>query len=385
MELTPAKSDDATSPLGNGPDGVYDRAEYLYRVTVSVRNTNERAIFIAVGACARDTRMGLQLKFTCPGATAPSRRSKYYETFKSAFVWKHPELLEENGITLVTDDPDFVFINYKEFHPEFVASLPAPVLVEDATDGVALGGLRRMALAHPKVAAVFREVDFRDSRYHNGKTYAGDYAAGLRGEAMGRKINWYHEQWLDEAALAKIQLVFPLTFSPARVVPTSSLAERSYDLHCVVNAASCGDYRSWYVDQVETVPVRRFVFRAHPPEHKLPHAEYLGTMRDSRIVVSPWGYGLWNWRDYEAILNRCVLLKPDTSMIRAIPDMYDPSDPWYVPHRHDCSDLACQVQAILENLPRYQALVDECQRRLVEALEPARLIRRMAEAIRSVA
>jgi spore maturation protein CgeB len=66
---------------------------------------------------------------------------------------------------------------------------------------------------------------------------------------------------------------------------------------------------------------------------------YYQEMRSSRICVSPFGYGELCWRDFEAVLCGCLLVKPDVSHLRTEPDIFIPGET-YVPIRWDFSDLA---------------------------------------------
>ena len=42
-------------------------------------------------------------------------------------------------------------------------------------------------------------------------------------------------------------------------------------------------------------------------------------MRHSRICISPFGYGEICWRDFEAILCGCLVVKPDMSHVETNP------------------------------------------------------------------
>ena len=52
------------------------------------------------------------------------------------------------------------------------------------------------------------------------------------------------------------------------------------------------------------------------------YEEYVALMRRTKVVVSPWGWGEWCWRDCEAIYFGCALVKPDTDYVYTYPDIF---------------------------------------------------------------
>ena len=66
--------------------------------------------------------------------------------------------------------------------------------------------------------------------------------------------------------------------------------------------------------------------------------EYYREMISSKICVSPFGYGEICWRDFEAIICGCLLVKPDISHVETNPDVFRPYET-YVPVKWDFSDL----------------------------------------------
>lgn len=79
-------------------------------------------------------------------------------------------------------------------------------------------------------------------------------------------------------------------------------------------------------------------YRVLTPESRVGQDEYYREMRRSRICVSPFGYGELCWRDFEAILCGCLLIKPDVGHLRTEPDVFVPLET-YVPVRWDFADL----------------------------------------------
>ena len=83
--------------------------------------------------------------------------------------------------------------------------------------------------------------------------------------------------------------------------------------------------------------------------------EYYKELADSKIVLSPFGWGEGCFRDFEAILAGALLFKPDMSHMITWPNVYIPYET-YVPLKWDGSDL-------LEKAERY--LNDEQERKRI--------------------
>lgn len=76
------------------------------------------------------------------------------------------------------------------------------------------------------------------------------------------------------------------------------------------------------------------------------HRSYMREMRASKMCFSPFGYGEICWRDYEAVMNGAVLIKPDMSHVETEPDIFQ-AFKTYVPVNWDFSDLEEKVRYYL--------------------------------------
>jgi hypothetical protein len=96
--------------------------------------------------------------------------------------------------------------------------------------------------------------------------------------------------------------------------------------------------------------VRRLesTYRVIIPDRRVPRDEYYREMLSSRICVSPFGYGEICWRDYESILCKCLLVKPDMGHAETNPDIFQPYKT-YVPVKWDFSDLEEKCRYYLTN------------------------------------
>lgn len=73
-------------------------------------------------------------------------------------------------------------------------------------------------------------------------------------------------------------------------------------------------------------------------EQNVSQAHFWRELVQSRLCISPFGYGEVCWRDFEAIAAGALLVKPDMSHLETYPDIYRPFET-YVPVAWDWSDL----------------------------------------------
>jgi hypothetical protein len=80
----------------------------------------------------------------------------------------------------------------------------------------------------------------------------------------------------------------------------------------------------------------------------IPRDKYDSTMTQSKIVVSPWGFGEAAYRDYEAMYAGCVLIKPDSSFVKTWPPIFV-NGVTYIPCDPSWKDLAEKVAYVLDS------------------------------------
>ena len=78
----------------------------------------------------------------------------------------------------------------------------------------------------------------------------------------------------------------------------------------------------------------------------------------AEFCVSPFGYGEVCWRDFEAMLCGCLVIKPDMSHVETNPDIFRPHET-YVPVQWDYADLEEKCSYYLEHEGERQRIVDQ--------------------------
>ena len=78
-------------------------------------------------------------------------------------------------------------------------------------------------------------------------------------------------------------------------------------------------------------------------------------LNKSKVCICPWGYGEMCYRDYEAMLSGCVVVKPNTDFVETWPRIYQ-AGKTYVTCAVDFSDIHEVCQEILDNYSDYQEM-----------------------------
>jgi Glycosyl transferases group 1 len=115
-------------------------------------------------------------------------------------------------------------------------------------------------------------------------------------------------------------------------------------------------------------------FRVIIPTEPVPRDDYYEEMMRSRICISPFGYGEICWRDYEAILCRCLLIKPNMDHVETNPDIFQ-AYKTYIPVEWDFSDLREKCEYYLNNENESAKIASEAYKVLDEFYKSAGFIR----------
>ncbi|KAK9815526.1 hypothetical protein WJX72_005128 [[Myrmecia] bisecta] len=110
----------------------------------------------------------------------------------------------------------------------------------------------------------------------------------------------------------------------------------------------------------------------HPELHILPgdkffpdYADYVATLWDVKIFVSPYGAGEWSHKDFEAMMCGCLVMKPRAGAFTTYPAVFQPGltvvdvDVGWANLEHNSLDM-------LANLDRAQQMADKAALRLLE-------------------
>lgn len=215
-----------------------------------------------------------------------------------------------------------------------------------------------------------------------GKSNLTTYVANATGRSFATDII-PSAGGIDPAALGKLHLGWSIALDDkiAGLSPHRPDTDRPIDI-CGRAYVSPENWlhglRAPAVAALEAIEGR---WKVKVPRGRVSQAEYDREMRAAKICVSPFGYGEICWRDFEAIMSGCLLVKPDTRHIRSLPDLFVAGET-YLPVAWDYSDLEAVCAPVLADDGARLAIARTAQNKLIEALSGTWFLDRMGELIR---
>jgi len=181
----------------------------------------------------------------------------------------------------------------------------------------------------------------------------------LKGWHVGSAVSPGEEHKIFSGWFAVEQALVDKFRSPLRRFTAN---KKDIDLFCHV---SCGrrDNIEWYgmyrkdtIDKLGTLTAKYNVsvnadFSGEP---RIPRKEYLSSVKRSRILFSPLGWGEVTMRAYESVVNRSLLIQPSVEHLEVHPNIFI-KDKTYIPIKWDLSDIVEKVSMYIEN----ESLCDE--------------------------
>jgi len=86
-----------------------------------------------------------------------------------------------------------------------------------------------------------------------------------------------------------------------------------------------------------------------------PKNEYYNYLYNSKIGVSPFGWGEITWKDFELFMNGSILLKPDMNHLNTWPD-YFISNKTYIPYKWDALNLNDLIDELFSDIDAYNKI-----------------------------
>ncbi len=187
---------------------------------------------------------------------------------------------------------------------------------------------------------------------------------------------------LDRSELHKLHLGWNIAlddkiFDLSRRMGDMPKPKRDIDISCrayVQPSVWTHALRSTVLERMEALSGR---FSILAPRDRVSQDKYYEEMLRSKICVSPFGFGELCWRDFEAILCGCLLVKPDMGHAKTSPDLFVPGVT-YVPVKWDYSDLEAQCVRYLNNDAERLGIVEHAREMLLTSLEPDWFLDRFA-------
>lgn len=320
------------------------------------------------------------------------------EPYQVQYLMMLAEQFRTYGIELTDSRPDLILARQECLfapHGEPWLRSGLPIVVLERTDSASLDVPSRDFLEHDSVLALFKNRTLRRSYQYN-------YPTASEGRYHGKLINdiarvepMVTMPTLSRAALGKIRMVnwdIASTLCNRRYEREKAIwqhpdqfraAAQAKDID-VIFLGTTGAYLpalNWHRQRfIEEIGALRGLNVLS--EGKYPFDDYVALMRRAKVAVSPWGWGEWCWRDYEAILYGCALVKPDTDYLLSSPDIYCGDN--YYRCSADAGDLSAAVNAALTD---WEHEVDNRfarRRQLIEAMNVEQTVATMARTLHDI-
>ena len=313
-------------------------------------------------------------------------------------VWRCRKLLRESGVDLVVDsesDVDILWAHWKYLKAErsHLLTCGIPVIVDEERDSAQVSpGVRKASNEHDSVVGIVKPFLCRDRSYYSRKQWATgyyhDFLQAVCPDIYGKEPKSPGPDF-DTSLLhlsASYGTFHRLDSLKAMPLPDT---DRSIDVHFRgwVNYKPCVEgthdrtppttHRRMCVDAIKSLEGVSTVMSAG---RDVPLPIYWLELFDSKICVSPWGWGEACHRDYEAILCGCRMIKPLSEHITAFPDIYDPS-PWYAVCKPDFSDLHSVVEHELAQWGKNAQIRDGLREVLIAESRPEKVAAHIAAVI----
>jgi hypothetical protein len=259
-----------------------------------------------------------------------------------------------------------------------------PVILLERVDGAQL---RRSRYYLPDVCGVIKSYLFRDRDQYNEINDRAhlEAMADLECKHPIRETGRPQPQLCD-ADLAKLRIGYSAfgcheILKPCVTQPVDLDAERPIDVHF----AGTVDYEGSEVDTHRRLALKAAEDWQHHgvavavAGRTIPRERYYEQIRQSKVVLCPWGWGESTYRDYEAMALGAVVLKPDTSHVESWPDIYRPEN--YVVCRPDFSDAIDTVRHIKAHWRDYAPQRSLGVTAVRYAWQPSSIARHMAKTI----
>lgn len=289
------------------------------------------------------------------------------------------------GLKLVFHTPAEVAEQVVRHFTEAVSGTPTKVVYFDGDDDLNIQWLPVVARVDLYVKKhVFDEEQAYQHRYI-GKSNLTDYVSRVHGNSFADNII-PSSGGLDRSQIGKLHLGWNIAlddkiFDLSRQMDSMPVGPKDIDISCrayVPPSNWTHSLRSLALERMESMAER---YRVLAPRDRVSQDKYYEEMLRSKICVSPFGFGEICWRDFEAILCGCLLVKPDMGHVRTLPRLFVPGVT-YIPVRWDYADLDTQCARYLDNEPERLKVVTHARQALLAALEPGWFVDNFADLLR---
>lgn len=306
--------------------------------------------------------------------------------------------LESHG--LVQNQHNYNVIFCDNVHYQKAVQAKRPIIFLDAPSQSIISQDARYALINnPYVKAVFKNFILRMPELHNatlcGSTYhlslINNYTHEGADKSPGQLTNEqlskiYQVHWLIRnspfGTKAKSAKDYAIEYDKERSIDVSFMAAIK-TLNTGINAKLYAWHREQAFNKLKVMTNAKSIKTFLSAGRGIPYSKYLKILKQSKIVVSPWGFGEWCYRDMEAMHCGAIVIKPDTSFVYSFPDIFL-NDITYVPCKADFSDLEEKIEYILQNYELFTTMRETAKKILLDVWDMDVLVQKFVHSVKSV-
>ena len=90
---------------------------------------------------------------------------------------------------------------------------------------------------------------------------------------------------------------------------------------------------------------------------RLPFEEYIETLYNSKVAISPFGMGEVCFRDFECMQYGTIFIKPNQDIVKTTPNIYQ-AGKTYIDVEYDWSNLEERIDYILSNFKTINEMIN---------------------------
>jgi len=219
-----------------------------------------------------------------------------------------------------------------------------------------------------------KNFDLYDQEF-TGETNYTDYLAkerGMKFETHGIKVDpsYYNKLVLGWNFITEERLIKILKKQHYRFAQNKN---RTIDVNCRVKVKG----KEWYAYQrkiaIAEISKLSPAYNVVATSELEPQKNYVKELLNSKICVSPFGYGEICIRDFEAILCGCLLLKPSIEHLVTEPELFVPNET-YVPIDWELKNLREKAEYYLENKAERERVVAKAGEEYIKYFKEKRFL-----------
>lgn len=115
--------------------------------------------------------------------------------------------------------------------------------------------------------------------------------------------------------------------------------------------------------------VNKLNYTTKTSKHRIKYKDYISIVNDTKILVSPYGWGEFSHKDFQVTLLGCILIKPNSNNILSYPNIYE-DGVTCISCKLDYSDLEEKVNYLLSN-PKIMDEINNNVRKRIELFNNA--------------